>query len=350
VVTRRLTLAVPGDPATPTGGYAYDRRVVEELRKQGWQVDVINIGDGFPGPSAAQLTKAHDMLARASADAPIVIDGLAFGVMHEEARLLAQTHTLVALVHHPLALETGLSLQEAKRLRASERAALAQARHTITTSASTADILIADYGIPGETMTVAPPGNDPMPPATPSTDGICRLLAVGSIVPRKGYDVLIAALAQLADLPWQLTIVGDPARNPETTAALIRAVKRAGLAEKVSLAGVLSDDALAAEYAHSDVFVTASHFEGYGMAVTAAIASGLPVIATAGGALSKTVGGAGLLVAPNDVEALAAGLRAVIADPQVRARLRHASLAAAKELPAWSDTAARFAAAIEGLA
>jgi glycosyltransferase involved in cell wall biosynthesis len=350
VVTKRLTFAVPGDLATPTGGYAYDRRIVEELRGRGWQVDVVNIGDGFPKPSAALLAKAHDMLACTPVGVPIVIDGLAFGVMNKEASLLAQTHTLVALVHHPLALETGLSPQDAESLRASERAALAQARHTITTSALTVDILIADYGVPRQTITVALPGNDPMPPAMPSTDGTCRLLTVGSIVPRKGYDVLIAALAQIADLPWQLTIVGDPTRSPETATALIRAVQHTGIAGKISFAGVLNDDALVAEYAHSDVFVTASHFEGYGMAVAAAIASGLPVVATAGGALSQTIGDAGLLVAANDAGALAAGLRSFMTDVHVRRRLRHASLTAAKMLPIWSDTAACFAAAIEGLA
>jgi glycosyltransferase involved in cell wall biosynthesis len=350
VVTKRLTFAAPGDLATPTGGYAYDRRVVEELRGRGWQVDVINIGDGFPRPSATQLAKAHDMLAYTPVDVPIVIDSLAFGVMNKEASLLAQTHTLVALVHHPLALETGLSPQDAESLRASERAALAQARHTITTSALTVDILIADYGVPRQTITVALPGNDPMPPAMPSTDGTCRLLTVGSIVPRKGYDVLIAALAQIADLPWQLTIVGDPTRSPETATALIRAVQHTGIAGKISFAGVLNDDALVAEYAHSDVFVTASHFEGYGMAVAAAIASGLPVVATAGGALSQTIGNAGLLVAANDAGALAAGLRGVIADAKIRAQMRNTSLAASKMLPTWSDTAAFFAAALEGLA
>jgi len=350
VVTRHLTFALPGDLATPTGGYAYDRHIVEGLRNRGWQVDVINIGDGFPRPDAVQLTKAEEMLAGVSADIPIVIDGLAFGVMDKAAALLAQTHTLVALIHHPLALETGLAPDQAEKLRDSERAALGRVRYTIATSASTADLLIADYGVPRETITVVVPGNDPMPLSIPSADGIFRMLTVGSLVPRKGYDVLIEALKKLADLPWQLTIVGDPARSPETASALIRSVQLAGLAENVSLTGALSDDALVAEYAHSDVFVTASHFEGYGMAVTAAIASGLPVVATTGGALAQTIGKAGLLVAPNDAEALAAGLRSIMTDAHVRARLRNASLAAAKELPAWSDTVARFAAAIEGLA
>jgi glycosyltransferase involved in cell wall biosynthesis len=169
-------------------------------------------------------------------------------------------------------------------------------------------------------------------------------------VPRKGYDVLIAALATLADLPWQLTIVGDPTRSADTTTALIHAVQLAGLTEKVSLAGVLSDDDLADEYTHADAFVTASHFEGYGMAVTTAMMCGLPVIATAGGALTQTVGDTGLLVPPGNIDALAAGLRQAIVDPELRAKLRGASLARAEELPTWSDTASDFAGAIEGLA
>jgi len=348
-VTKRLTFAVPGDLATPTGGYAYDRRVVVELRKQGWHVDVLNIGDSFPRPSASELAKARSILTQTPTEVPLVIDGLAFGVMDECANSLAQSHALVALVHHPLALETGLAPKDAAILAASERVALAQVRHTITTSAPTADILTSDYDVAPDKITVAPPGNDPMPPAIPSTDGICRLLTVGSIVPRKGYDVLIEAMAQIAGLPWRLTIIGDPTRDLKFTSALKEAVKRAGLSEKVSLAGSVSDEALATAYGYSDAFVTASHFEGYGMAVTTAIACGLPIVATSGGALAQTVGGAGLLVAPNDATALANALRSVIADAMVRDRLRANSLEAGKLLPTWSETATCFATVIESV-
>ena len=346
---KRLTFAVPGDLATPTGGYAYDRRVAMELRKRGWQVDVLNIGDSFPRPSAWELAKAQSILTQTPTEVPLVIDGLAFGVMDECAKSLAQSHALVALVHHPLALETGLVPKDAAILAASERVTLAQVRHTITTSAPTADILVSDYSVALDKITVALPGSDPMPPATPSTDGICRLLTVGSIVPRKGYDVLVAALAQIAGLPWRLTIIGDPTRDLKFTSALKEAVKRAGLSEKVSLAGSVSDEALATAYGYSDAFVTASHFEGYGMAVTTAIACGLPIVATSGGALAQTVGGTGLLVAPNDATALATALRSVIADARVRDRLRANSLEAGKLLPTWSDTATCFAAAIESV-
>src|SRR3954471_5029180 len=71
----RLAFAVPGDLATPTGGYRYDRRVIEELRRLGWQVDVYNIGDGFPFPSSVQRAAALAILSAVPAGCPIVLDG-----------------------------------------------------------------------------------------------------------------------------------------------------------------------------------------------------------------------------------------------------------------------------------
>ena len=94
---------------------------------------------------------------------PIVIDGLAFGVLPEAAEALRETHPLIALVHHPLALETGVSAEDAVRLRESERAALACTRGVIVTSPTTARTLAADYGVPRERITVAPPGTDRPP-------------------------------------------------------------------------------------------------------------------------------------------------------------------------------------------
>jgi glycosyltransferase involved in cell wall biosynthesis len=346
VVAQHIAFAVPGDLATPTGGYAYDRRIIAELRALGWQVDVCNIGDGFPRPSAAQFAEAHELLAEAPAPT-IVIDGLAFGVMDDSAAILAKSHTLVALVHHPLALETGLEPEEIAALWQSECTALAFARHIIVPSPQTAEILVSGYSVARKKITVATPGNDPLDLALPKTSGVFNLLSVGSVVPRKGYDVLIAALATLADLPWHLTIVGDDTRSPPTTAALHDLAAGARLADKISFRGALSDADLAETYQQAHLYVTASHFEGYGMAAATAIACGLPIVATSGGALQETVGDAGLLVPPNDVVALADALRSVISKPDAWMRLRDASRTAAKKLPTWRTTAEQFARAIE---
>jgi len=350
-VVRRVVFAVPGDLETPTGGYAYDRRVIAELKLLGWQIDVIDLGDGFPHPTPAEREAAQARLLATPRGRPIVIDGLAFGALPETALQLCSQHPLIALVHHPLALESGLSAAQARALRASERAALAAAGGVVVTSAATARLLAADYDVPADRIVVARPGNDPVPPARGSGDGIVRLLAVGAVVPRKGFDVLIEALALLADLPWRLAIAGDRSRDPDTAGRLDVDIARHKLGDRVAVLGAVPQQRMAELYAGADVFVLASRFEGYGMAFSEAIAHGLPVVGSTAGAIPDTVpAAAGLLVAPGDAAALAAALRRVIDNQDERSRMAASARAAALALPTWQDCAKLFALALEAVA
>jgi glycosyltransferase involved in cell wall biosynthesis len=349
LVVKEVVFAVPGDLATPTGGYAYDRRIIAELAALGWHIDVIDLGDGFPRPSAQALDTARALLTRVPKGRPIVIDGLAFGVMPELAADLSHTHPLIALIHHPLALESGISASEANHFRRRERAALACTYDVVVTSPSTARLLAADYGVAPEFITVVMPGAERRSPARGSSDGRVSLLSVGSVVPRKGYDVLVTALGGLTDLPWRLTIAGDRGRDPAAAFWLDTTIRRLGLGERVNLLGAVADEQLTALYDAADLFVLASRFEGYGMAFAEAVAHGLPVIGTMAGAIPETVpADAGILVPPDDVEALAGALRHLIENPRERERL--AAGACAAEFPSWSDQAARFAQVLEGLA
>jgi glycosyltransferase involved in cell wall biosynthesis len=348
VVSGRVVFAVPGDLAAPTGGYAYDRRVIAGLRELGWQVDVLGLGDGFPHPSTETYAVASAKLLGLPEPHPVVIDGLAFGIMDDIAQSVARSRPLLALVHHPLALESGLSPRDAEALRASERKALAAAHAVIVTSPATARLLSEQFKVERPRITVAIPGNDPTPLAHGSRDGVVRLLAVGSIVPRKGYDVLMQALAPLTDLSWHLTIAGARDRDGTTAQQLDAAIARLGLADRVTVAGSVSDAALSALYQGADLFVLASRFEGYGMAYTEAIAHGLPVVGTNAGAIAETVPkGAGILVPPDDVFALTEALRPLIADAAQRDVLAARARAAVRRLPTWRDTAQKFAQAIE---
>jgi glycosyltransferase involved in cell wall biosynthesis len=348
VVTGDLVFAVPGDLDTPTGGYAYDKRMIAELGALGWRVQALNIGEGFPRPDDATRHKAGALLGAVPAGRAIVIDGLAFGVLPEVAARLRESHPLIAMVHHPLALETGVTADEAPKLRESERAALACTRAVIANSQTTARALVADYGVPEDRITVAPPGTD-RPAAIPSREehaGPVRLLAVGAIVPRKGYDVLVTALDTLRTLDWRLTVVGD-ARDPDAARALKAQIADAGLGERIEFAGAVARDRLPALCAAADVFVLPSRYEGFGMAYAEAIAHGLPVIGTTAGAIPDTVPPeAGVLVRPDDASALAAALRRLIADTAARTRLAAGARAAAETLPTWRGSAEKFAAAI----
>jgi glycosyltransferase involved in cell wall biosynthesis len=347
-VIRRIGFAVPGDLSAPTGGYTYDRRIIGELRRLGFGVDVIDLGEGFPRPSAETRAAAMAKLAAVPRGSAIVVDGLALGVLPEIAALRGR-NPLIGLVHHPLALETGLAPDEAERFRASERAALASMQAIIVTSPAIARVLIADYGVSLDMLSIAPPGSEHVSCAH-GGGGMVALLSVGIIVPRKGYDLLVAALATLGDLPWRLTIVGDRRRDPEASARLDVDILRHGLTARIAIEGAVSAERLAELYSAADVFVLASRYEGYGMAFAQAIAHGVPVIGTTAGAIPETVpAGTGLLVPPDDVPALAAALRLLISDAGERARLARNARVAANLLPTWAAAAAVFVRAIEGV-
>ena len=312
-----LAFAIPGDLALPTGGYAYDRRLLEEWARMGIAARHIALPGSFPEPTEDDLDSTRELLS--DAGGPLLVDGLAFGAL-PESLAAALPGPLIALVHHPLALEAGLAPDRAAQLRAGETAALRHADAVVVTSPATKALLVAEFGVPAAKITVSEPGTDPAPRATGSAPGQpLSLLAVGSIIPRKGYDVLVAALADLADRDWHLTVVGALDRAPDTAADLRTQITETGLSDRITLAGAVPDVDLAKAYAGADLFVMPSLFEGYGMVLTEALARGLPILCTTGGAAAETApDDASLKVLPGDVAALRQGLRVSIDDGAAR--------------------------------
>lgn len=343
---RDVVFAAPGDLHTPTGGYIYDRHVIERLPEFGWRVQLIELPGDYPMPSEASLEETVRLLGKTPSSRLVVIDGLAFGAM--PAKVIDRIRgRIVGLVHHPLALETGLSEERAEYLLHSERAALARTVHVIVTSRATADLLVKDFGVQRSRISVAEPGTEPAPRARGS-GAPPRLLSVGSVTARKGYDVLIAALRQIADLSWESRIVGSLDRDSVAPKALQVAIAQANLGGRVTLLGSLDEQTLAGEYDRARLFVLPSHFEGYGMAFAEALARGLPIVGCAGGAVTSTVPeDAGVLVRPGDANELATALRRLLSDPAELQRRADAAWRHAQQLPRWRDTAARFARALD---
>ncbi|MDX1605987.1 MAG: glycosyltransferase family 4 protein [Candidatus Competibacterales bacterium] len=338
-----LHFLLPGDPDSRTGGYRYDARILAGLAARGWTVHRHRLDASFPHPTAEALDQAARVLAALPDNARVMIDGLAGGALPGPLRTHAERLRLVLLVHHPLALETGLDHDRRARLYDSERAALAAARRVIVTSPHTRRAL-ADYGVAAERIGVVVPGTNPAPLAQGSDWREPRLLCVASLTPRKGHETLFRALAQLAGLPWRLRCVGGAHYHPETAARLEQLSSTAGLAGRIELAGEYDDEGLARAYDEADLFVLASHYEGYGMVLSEALARGLPVVATTGGAIPDTVPpDAGFLVPPGDPHALAMVLRRVLTDPGLRQQLQAGARAARAALPDWPAAAARMA-------
>lgn len=341
-----LTFLLPGDSDSLTGGTLYDKRMVEGLRAAGWRVDLQSLPGAYPAPDGAALEAARSVLAGLPDGAAVVIDGLAYGALPEIAGAEAARLRLIALVHHPLALETGLAPERRAALFAQERAALAAAARVVVTSASTARGL-ADYGVAASRIGVVLPGTDPAPLAPGSGGPALRLLVVAHLTPRKGHAVLIDALAGLRDRAWQLSCVGSRTRDRKTADRLAALIADRGLQERIELAGEVAPAALEGHYAKADLFVLASHHEGYGMAFAEALARGLPVVGTTAGAIPDTVpAAAGLLVPPGDPEALTRALARLFDEDGLRASLAAGARAARRALPAWPAQAARFMAEV----
>ena len=223
-------------------------------------------------------------------------------------------------------------------LQRSERAALALVREVVVTSPTTAKLVASDYGVSAGTSRWQGPAAILRRGLRGSRSEMPHLLSVGAVVPRKGFDVLVAALATFAELPWQLTIAGDLTRDPNEAARLDASISQHRLAGRIETLGAVSSERLAALYNNADLFVLASRFEGYGMAYAEALSHGLPVIGTTAGAIPDTVPqAAGLLVTSGDVDALAKALRRVIADAELRRRLSEAASERRERCPPGSN-------------
>jgi len=343
-----LTLIVPGSLDTRTGGYAYDRRMAAGLRARGWIVEVRELDASFPQPSAAALDDAGRVLATIPDGATVMIDGLAFGAMPDQVEREASRLRLVALVHLPLAAESGLDRDVAARLEASERRALAASALVIVTGTRTVGAL-AGYGVNADRVAVVEPGTDPAPLARGSEDpDTVHLISVAALSPGKGHAILFEALARVPARNWRLTCAGNDERFPATVARLRAQLQETGLDDRVVLAGELDDLELTRLYDRADLFVLATRHETYGMVVAEALARGLPVIATRTGAIPELVGDdAGRVVPPGDVSALAAALTVVLGHAGLRARFAEGARRARERLPTWEDAVRKLAVALE---
>jgi glycosyltransferase involved in cell wall biosynthesis len=334
-----FAFAIPGDLERRTGGYAYDRAVMSACRDRSVAVRHLALPGDFPAPSVHSLRETAAAFASVPAACPLLVDGLAVGAL--PASLLREAgRCFVALVHHPLALESGLAPERVAALRASEQAALAEVRAVIVTSPDTARTLVADYAVPESRITVAVPGVEPAARATGS-GAVPLILSVGAVIPRKGYTVLVEALGMLAGRPWQALIVGATDHDCGEATRVVRAIATHRLADRIKLAGERDAAALQPAYAGADIFAAPSLHEGYGMALAEALAHGLPVVASRAGAIPETVPpAAGLLVPPGDASALAQALGHLLDDAALRRRLADAAWRHAAALPRWPQTAA----------
>jgi glycosyltransferase involved in cell wall biosynthesis len=348
---RTVHFVMPGgvdDPAAPSGGNAYDRRVSLDLPGFGWQVHKHAVDGEWPRPGAAARAELARVLRELPDGAAVLMDGIVACGVPEIVVPEADRLSLAVLVHLPLGDETGLEAAVAAELDEKERTVLRAVSAVIGTSEWAVRRLVSHHGLAPERVHVATPGADIAPLAS-GTDGVSRLLCVAAVTPRKGQHRLIEALAAAADLPWTCVCVGGLGHDPEYVDHLRGLIKQYGLQDRLHLAGPQAGAELDASYASADLMVLMSYAETYGMAVTEALARGIPVLATDVGGLPEAVGRApdggvpGILVPPEAPAALAAELRGWFGEADVRRRLKAAARGRRAALDGWATTARSLA-------
>ncbi|MFC8780483.1 glycosyltransferase family 4 protein [Streptomyces nigra] len=351
---RSVHFVMPGgvdDPAAPSGGNAYDRRVSLDLPGFGWQVHKHAVAGAWPRPEAAARAELARTLREFPDGTVVLLDGLVACGVPEIVVPEAERLRLAVLVHLPLGDETGLEPSVAVDLDARERTVLRAVDAVVATSDWAVRRLVSHHGLAPERVHVAAPGADIAPLAS-GTDGVSRLLCVAAVTPRKGQHRLVEALATVTDLPWRCSLVGGLNHDPEYVDGLRHLIARHGLTDRLVLAGPQAGAELDASYNSADLMVLTSYAETYGMAVTEALARGIPVLATDVGGVPEAVGRApdggvpGILVPPENPAAIAAELRGWFGEADVRRRLKAAARGRRAALNGWAGTARSLAAVL----
>ncbi len=330
------------DPARPSGGNVYDRRVLRGLAALGWLVREHAVRGFWSEADAASFAALDGVVRQIPDGAVVLLDGLVASAAPDVLVPQAGRLRLVVLVHMPLGLRS--DDDDAADVRMRERAVLSAATAVVTTSAWTRRRLRDLYALPADRMHVAEPAVDAAGLTVGTADG-GALLCVAAVTYDKGHDVLIEALATLADLRWDCVCVGRLDREPAFVADLRRRIRDGGLDGRVHFPGPLTRAELDRRYAAADLMVLASRAETYGMVVIEALAHAVPVVAADVGGVTEALGhGAGetrpgRLVSANDPAPLAHALRAWLADAGLRERWRQAARERRETLARWSAPA-----------
>lgn len=264
----------PGDPARRTGGFIYNAKMVDEMRVQGQEVHVLRLDAEWPFPPQPTFDAALGTIPDGDV---VVADGLMWTGLSasDRAGLTARCRVWV-VVHSPLDMEGG-----GESVAQQECAALREADGWWATSRPTAALMARRLG-DSEAHCICP-GTEVEP--VPGPRDARRLLAVAHLIPRKGHDRLFDALALLQDVDWTLTIVGSDVVDAEWSDALRSRAAHLGIAERLVWRGTLDGGALQVAMSEHGLLVHTARYEAYGMVLTEALASGLPVMSTDSGAL-----------------------------------------------------------------
>ncbi|MFZ5809964.1 MAG: glycosyltransferase family 4 protein [Chloroflexota bacterium] len=358
-----MGLVIYGNLERQTGGYLYDRRLVEFLRQQGVRVEVISL----PWRDYVRHLKDNfspwffQRLASLEVDC-LLQDELNHPSLFLLNRRLRQrvNYPLVSIVHHLRSLEARPAWQNFLYRAVEQRYLTGLDGWVFNSQATRASVEALAGRLAEDRFVVAYPGGDRGKEIPGELEivqrahqgGPLHLLFVGNLIPRKGVHLILEALARLPGDSLRLDIAGDDRASPAYTSRLHRLIRRLGLGNRVRIWGSVEDHALVSLYRQAQALVMPSFHEGFGIVYLEAMGFGLPVLATSQGGAAELVtqGENGYLIAPGDVFMLADHLWKWNSDRDELARMGILARRRYLQHPTWDDSMAGIAAWLRKIA
>jgi len=316
-----LHFFIPGDLNALTGGYIYDKRIVEGLRLCGNMVRLHSLASDFPFPSSESKLQCQKSIRSLPKGEIVIFDSLVFGSIPELLREIKHDNPIVALIHLPLSMNTTFVDEKRKSVSILEKEAFALANLIIVTSHFTEKLLL-ETGVDQSLIKVVIPGAEAHLHKKYYKRLPRELITVSNYTRNKGYLHLINALSNLKHLNWQLNCYGNIYFDPEYVKELSDLIVENNLSDRIFLHSSISGYELSEAYIHSDLLIHPSGFESYGMVLVEALVHGIPVITSKGGAITQTVPASmGVFFDADDKNSLGKALAHVFTDENLFKKL-----------------------------
>ncbi|MDQ3774172.1 MAG: glycosyltransferase family 4 protein [Pseudomonadota bacterium] len=346
----RVGLVIYGSIETLTGGYLYDRRLLDHLVSRGDRAEVISLPRRDHYPRALCDNASPSLvrrLTRARFDVLLQDELVHPSLVFLNGWLRVRTRYPIVTIVHLLRSSEQTATWPRGLCPATERRYLATVDAALYNSETTRMAVEALLGrsLPG---VIAYPGGDHLAVERSETElaararaaGPLRVLSIANVLPGKGLCVLIDALSRLPAESWRLQVVGSLMMDRPYVDRLRGLIGRAGLGTNVCLVGTVPNARIPEYLITSHLLAVPSHYEALGIAYLEAMRFGLPVIATTAGGAHEIVrhGREGFLVAPGDADALTRHLRLLVADRELLLRMGLAARRRAARHPTWDQS------------
>lgn len=343
-----LHFLIPGDIDIFTSCYIYDRRIIEGLKSKGHIVKLHRLPDDFPFPSKGSLQLCNQIIKTIPKSEPIVIDGLAFGAIPSILKVVYGMNPIIGLIHLPLSVDPNYSAYQRTIITGPEKEAFGYASKFIVTSEYTAEIF-ANLGIEEKNVNLVIPGLDNFSKKKDYPETPKKLLSIANLCRNKDHNILVSALSALSNKDWILHCYGNLDFDRNYLSEFQALIRRNKLQDKILIHGIISGKELNDVYLDADLFIHPSDFEVYGMALAEALAHGIPVVASTGGGICRTIPAKmAQFFKPGDVYGLQSILEELFENPDLYKRLYTKASTYNEQAQTWEKSCDLFEKALIG--